>query len=198
MINSARIVRDLFAFGGSAGGYEALVEVLRRLPEDFPGTIGVVLHRSPVHVSHLLKLLGRQVKLPVREPVDGERVKPRHIYLAPQDFHMTMEDDSWRIDRGPKRHLMRPAVDPLLISAAKVRGNRVVGVLLSGGGADGVLGLIAISDAGGISLVQQPNEARVKSMPAAAISHDDVQGVLRVDKIAEILPLLAAGRSAQE
>jgi len=172
--------------------------VLRQLPEDFPGTIGVVLHRSPVHLSYLVELLGRQVKLPVREPIDGERIEPRHIYLAPQDLHMTVQDGSWRIDRGPKRHLMRPAVDPLLISAAKARGNRVVGVLLSGGGADGVEGLIAISDSGGISMVQQPNQARVKSMPAMAISNDDVQAVLRLDKIAEALPLLAAGCSVRE
>ena len=198
MINGARIVRDFFAFGGSAGGYEALVEVLRRLPEDFPGTIGVVLHRSPIHMSYLVRLLGRQVKLAVREPIDGEWIEPRHIYLAPQDFHMTMEDGFWRLERGPKRHLMRPAVDPLLISAAKVRGKRVVGVLLSGGGADGVEGLIAISDAGGISLAQQPNEARVKSMPASAITHDDVDAVLPVHRIAAVLPLLAAGHSAQE
>src|SRR5215475_12885605 len=198
MITGARIVRDFFAFGGSAGGYGALVEVLRRLPDTFPGTIGVVLHRSPVHMSYLVRLLGHQVTLPVREPIDGEAIKSRHIYLAPQDLHMTMEGDSWRVDRGPKRHLMRPAVDPLLISAAKARGNRVVGVLLSGGGADGAEGLVAISDAGGISIVQQPSEARVKSMPATAIRNDDVDAVLQLDKIAAILPLLAAGSSAEE
>jgi len=198
MINGAGIVRDLFVFGGSAGGYQALIEVLGRLPVSFPGTIGVVLHRSPVHVSHLAKLLGRQAALPVSEPVDGEAIKPRHVYLAPQDFHMTVEDNHWRLDRGPKRHLMRPAVDPLLISAAKARGNRVVGILLSGGGGDGVNGLIAISAAGGISIAQQPDQARVKSMPTNAILNDNVKAVLRVDEIAALLPLLANGCSVPE
>jgi len=198
MINGAGIVRDLFVFGGSAGGYQALIEVLRRLPDSFPGTIGVVLHRSPVHVSHMAKLLGRQVALPVSEPVDEEEIKPSHIYLAPQDFHMTVEDDHWRIDRGPKRHLMRPAVDPLLMSAAKARGDRVVGILLSGGGGDGVNGLIAISDAGGISLVQQPDQAHVKSMPVNAILNDNVKAVLRLEEIAAVLQLLANGCSVPE
>src|SRR5262245_17255385 len=193
MINGAGIVRDLFVFGGSAGGYQALIEVLRRLPDSFPGTIGVALHRSPVHVSHLARLMGRRVALPVIEPVDGEAIKSGHVYLAPRDFHMTVEDHRWRLDRGPKRHLMRPAVDPLLVSAAKARGNRVVGILLSGGGGDGVNGLIAISDAGGISIAQEPDQARVKWMPNNAIRYDDVKAVLRVDEIAAVLPLLANG-----
>src|SRR5262245_62321722 len=148
MINGEHVVRDFFAFGGSAGGYQALIAVLSRLPANFPGTIGVVLHRSPVHVSHLARLLQNKVALPASEPTDGETIKPGHIYLAPQDFHMMVDGDCWRLDRGPKRHLTRPAVDPLLVSAATVRGNRVVGILLSGGGSDGVNGLIAISDAG--------------------------------------------------
>src|SRR5262245_5012695 len=115
MINDAEVVRDLFTFGGSAGGLEALLEVLRRLPQEFPGTIGVVLHRSASVGSQLVEILARKVLLPVSEPSDGESVKPGHVYLAPRDFHMTIEDERWRLHRGPKVHLMRPAVDPLMI-----------------------------------------------------------------------------------
>jgi two-component system chemotaxis response regulator CheB len=196
MINEARIVRDLFAFGGSAGGLEALLEVLRPLPREFPGTIGVVLHRSPVHVSHLASLLAGTIALPVKEPADGEAVESGHVYLAPRDFHMTIEDERWRLDRGPKRHRMRPAVDPLLISAAAARGERAVGVLLSGGGGDGVDGLIATAK-GGLSIVRRPDQARVQSMPMTAIQENDVDCVLRADEIASVIQRLAEGQSVQ-
>jgi len=197
MINGAEIVRDLFAFGGSAGGLEALLEVLQRLPREFPATIGVVLHRSASSESHLAEILARHVPLPVSEPSDGEWVKPGHIYLAPRDLHMTIEDERWRLGRGPKVHRMRPAVDPLLISAASARGSRAVGVLLSGGGVDGVEGLIAITGKGGLSIAQQPEQARQPSMPVSAIRADDVDAVLRLQEIAAILPMLAAGRPVE-
>jgi two-component system, chemotaxis family, protein-glutamate methylesterase/glutaminase len=184
-------------FGGSAGGLEALIGVLHDVPCDLPATIGIALHRSPAGGSHLAVILGRNVALPVSEPSDGESVKPGHVYLAPTDFHMTIEDERWRLSRGPKMHRMRPAVDPLMISAATARGNRVVGVLLSGGGVDGVEGLIAITAKGGLSIAQQPEQARQPSMPVTAIREDDVDAVLRIDEIAAILPLLAAGRSVE-
>lgn len=197
MINDEGIVRDLFVFGGSAGGLEALLEVLHRLPRDFPATIGVALHRSASRESQLVEILARNIPFPISEPSDGESVKPGHIYLAPRDFHMTIEDERWRLDRGPKVHRMRPAVDPLLISAAASRGNRVVGVLLSGGGVDGVEGLIAITGKGGLSIAQQPEQARQPSMPVSAIRADDVDAVLRLQEIATILPLLAAGLAVE-
>jgi len=197
MINDEGIVRDLFVFGGSAGGLEALLEVLHRLPRDFPATIGVALHRSASGESQLVEILARNIPLPISEPSDGESVKPGHIYLAPRDFHMTIEDERWRLDRGPKVHRMRPAVDPLLISAAASRGNRVVGVLLSGGGVDGVEGLIAITGKGGLSIAQQPEQARQPSMPVSAIRADDVDAVLRLQEIATILPLLAVGLAVE-
>jgi len=197
MINDAGIVRDLFVFGGSAGGLEALLEVLSRLPREFPATIGVALHRSASLESQLVEIVGRHVPLPVSEPSDGESLKPGHIYLAPRDFHMTVEDERWRLDRGPKVHRMRPAVDPLLTSAATARGERAVGVLLSGGGVDGVEGLIAITGKGGLSIAQAPEQARQPSMPVSAIRADDVDAVLRLQEIAAILPLLAAGRGVE-
>ena len=107
---------------------------------------------------------------------------------------MTIEDEHWRLARGPKVHRMRPAVDPLFASAAEARGSRVVGVLLSGGGVDGVEGLIAIKGKGGLSIVQRPDEARQPSMPLTAIREDDVNAALRADEIAEMIVLLAAGR----
>jgi two-component system, chemotaxis family, protein-glutamate methylesterase/glutaminase len=195
VINAEELVRDLFVFGGSAGGIEALLQVLQGLPSDLPATIGVALHRSPDFASQLAAVLARAVELPVSEPKDGEPLETGHVYLAPRDVHMTIEDECWRIGRGPKMHRMRPAVDPLFTSAAAARGARVVGILLSGGGVDGVEGLIAIKGKGGLSIVQQPGEARQPSMPLTAIREDDVDAALPTDRIAEMILSVAAGRA---
>lgn len=194
VVNAEEFVRDLFVFGGSAGGIEALLQVLRGLPSDLPATVGVALHRSPGFASQLAAVLARSVERPVSEPKDGEPLEAGHVYLAPRDVHMTIEDECWRLARGPKVHRMRPAVDPLFTSAAAARGARVVGILLSGGGVDGVEGLIAIKGKGGLSIVQQPDEARQPSMPLTAIREDDVDAALRTEEIAEMMLLLAAGR----
>ena len=193
MVNEDGLVRDLFVFGGSAGGLEALVEILRDLPADLPATVAVVIHRHPEFASQLADVIDRAVALPVSEPKDGERLELSRVYVAPRDVHMVIDDERWRLVRGPKAHHMRPAADPLFISAAEARGPRAVGIVLSGGGVDGVDGLIAITSKGGLSIVQRPDEARQPSMPLTAIREDDVDAALSAVEIAQMLPVLAAG-----
>jgi len=193
MINEGRTVRDTFVLGASAGGIEALTGILKRLPATLPATLGIVLHRSPTFVSELDRLLGRFTSLPVVEPADGDPVKQGQVYVAPRDHHMFMQDEHWRLERGPKIHFSRPAVDPLFISTAANRGRRTVGVLLSGGGSDGVLGLLAIKAAGGLSIAQQPSEAQSPSMPRHAIDEDHVDAILRLEEIAALILAVAVG-----
>jgi two-component system, chemotaxis family, protein-glutamate methylesterase/glutaminase len=194
MVNAEGIQRDLFCFGASAGGIEALMGLLSRLPGELPATLAVVLHRSPSYASTLAALLNRRSTLPVVEPKHGEAVEHGKVYLAPRDLHLMLHGEAWALSDGPPVHRSRPAVDPLLISAAQSWGARVVGVLLSGGGVDGVQGLIAIKRHGGLSIAQEPAEATHSSMPEAAIQYDDVDLVLRVEQIAGVISLLTAGR----
>ena len=195
MINTDHTVRDVFVLGASAGGIEALIGILKRLPATLPATVGIVLHRSPTFESQLHHILGRFSPLPVAEPADSDPIKQGQVYVAPRDFHMSMEDDRWRLSRGPKVHFARPAVDSLFISAAASRGKRTVGVLLSGGGSDGVLGLLAIKAAGGLSIAQEPSEAQAPSMPRHAIAEDHVDAILCLDEIASLIPALAIGEA---
>lgn len=190
-INGAR--RDIVTIGASAGGIEALMHLFSKLPPRLPAAIAVVVHRSPVAETRLPSVLGRSAGLPVFEPRDGQPFEAGRIYAAPRDQHLVLEDSVVRLNRGPKEHRTRPAVDPLFRSAAQVYGPRVIGVLLSGFGDDGVSGLIAISDRGGISIVQDPGEARHNSMPRNAIAEDDVDAVLPLDGIAAALVALASG-----
>jgi two-component system, chemotaxis family, protein-glutamate methylesterase/glutaminase len=193
VINEARIPRDLIVIGASAGGVLAIAELLARLPSDLGATVGVVLHRSPFHETRLPQVLGRHSDLLVTEPLDGDHIERGTVYVAPRDQHMLIDGDVIRLDRGPKQHRTRPAVDPLFTSAAASHGRHVVGVILSGMGSDGVGGLIAIKATGGVSLVQSPAEAEFPVMPSRALKDDHVDGSLPIAGIAEALIVLAAG-----
>lgn len=193
MINGTQQVRDIFCFGASAGGLQAILRILKPLPADLPAVLAVVMHRSPTFESRLAELLARHTALPVTEASDGESISPGHVYVAPRDVHLMVEADRWRLVRGAKVHWARPAVDPLLTSAADHFGPRCVGILLSGGGADGVAGLIAIKARGGMTIAQDPAEAQDPSMPVRAIYGDDLDAIMSTDEIAAALPAMAAG-----
>jgi len=193
MINAQRIARDVVVIGASAGGIAPIKDLLAHLPRQFASIVAIVVHRSPFHETRLPWVLGIRALLPVLEPEDAAPVHAGAVYVAPRDHHMMFEDGVVRVSRGVKEHRTRPSIDPLFRSAAAVYGKRVVGVLLSGLGADGVSGLIAIKRAGGLSLVQDPGEAQFGTMPRAAICEDDVDGIVSIHMLATILPALARG-----
>jgi two-component system, chemotaxis family, protein-glutamate methylesterase/glutaminase len=129
----------------------------------------------------------------VIEAVDAMPFQRGRIYVAPRDQHLAVDGATLRLSRGPKEHHTRPAIDPLFRSAATSNGKRVVSVLLSGTGNDGVSGLIAITAGGGLSLVQDPSEAAYPQMSRTAILKDRVQGAMAVADIADVLIQLARG-----
>ena len=192
-INSEKITRDVIVIGGSAGGFSAVIEILSGLPPDLPAIIGVVIHRGAASTSDWSVSLGMKTRLRVVEPTDGSPLARGVVYIAPADCHMTFERDHIALARGAKEHYTRPAVDPLFTSAALAYGPRVVGVVLTGGGHDGMQGLLDITSAGGLSLVQQPTEATDASMPEYAIAHDHVRAALTVDRIGDAIVVLARG-----
>jgi two-component system, chemotaxis family, protein-glutamate methylesterase/glutaminase len=193
MLNDERVRRDVIVIGASAGGVEALMTLFAKLPADLAAAVAVVLHRSPVHETRLASVLGRHASLPVREAENGDALEPGVIAIAPRDQHLLVEDSRLRLSRGPREHHTRPAIDPLFVSAAQTCGPRVVGVMLSGTGDDGVRGLIAVSAAGGLSLVQDPAEARYAGMPRSALARDRVCAALPLEALATTLASLAAG-----
>jgi len=193
-LNPRTIVRDVIVIGASAGGHAAVVEILSRLPADLPAFIGVVIHRGAVSNANWSVSLGYKTTLKVVEPANGDLLSRGVVYIAPSDCHMTFANDRVSLDHGAKEHFTRPAVDPLFISAARAYGERVVAVVLTGGGHDGMQGLLHVTSAGGLSLVQKPSEAEHTSMPEYAIAHDHVRAALSVDEIGDALALLALGR----
>src|SRR5262245_58902065 len=193
IVNLDEVARDLVVVGASAGGIEALHTLFCALPPDPPLTLGVVLHRSPYFESNLPAVLARRTDTCLLEPCSGQRVERGKIYVAPRDRHLTFRWHSFQLDRGPKQHHTRPAIDPLFQSAAREYGRRVVGVLLTGGGQDGTAGMIAISKVGGVTIIQDPREASHPWMPLTALRRDHVDLVLPLVEIAPTLLNLAAG-----
>ncbi|MDQ5838090.1 MAG: chemotaxis protein CheB [Acidobacteriota bacterium] len=180
--------KDIIVVGTSAGGIEALKTIAGGLPRDFPASVFVVLHTSPESPGILADILARAGALPASNAVDGERIQPGRIYVAPPDRHLIIEPNRVRLTRGPKENRFRPAVDPLFRSAAQVYGPRVIGVILTGNLDDGTAGLWAVKRLGGTAVVQDPEEALAPSMPRSALRQMKVDYCLPV---AEIAPLLA-------
>lgn len=191
--NADRIARDVIVIGASAGGSQAVTELLSRLPGDLPAFIGVVIHRGAKAPADWSTTLGRRTKLRVIEPAAGASLTPGTVYIAPSNRHMTFEHGKIVLDDGAKQHFTRPAVDPLFTSAARSYGRRVVGVILTGGGHDGLQGLLDICANGGLALAQKPSESKDPEMPEHSIRHDHVKGVLTVDEIGDALVRLVHG-----
>ena len=182
---------DIVVIGTSAGGVEALQKLVRALPPDFPAAVFVVLHLSISSNDHLPQILSRLTPLSVANARDGESIKAGNIRVAPPDLHMSLNNGSVRLDRGPRQNSSRPAIDPLFESAASGYGKRVVGVILSGLLDDGSAGLLAVKRAGGITVVQDPHDAIFSEMPTNAIRTVDVDHVVPLAEIPALLTLLA-------
>lgn len=195
LINAEKIVRDVIVMGASAGGIRAVMTVLARLPAGLPAFMGVVIHRGAASQEDWSEVLGMKARLRVVEPVNGERLLPGSVYLAPSDRHLTFVNGRAVLDGGAKEHSARPAVDPLFLSAARQFGRRVVGVVLSGGGHDGMQGLLAVTNVGGLSLAQKPSEAAAPAMPEYAIAHDHVSAALSLEDLGDALVALARGKA---
>jgi two-component system chemotaxis response regulator CheB len=156
--------------GASAGGVEALRDLVAQLPGDYPGALLVVLHVAPMGTSVLPQILSRAGELAATHAEDGEEIKAGHIYVAPPDKHLLVASGRLSLDGGPQIDGYRPAIDPLFRAAADAWGKDAVGVVLSGVLDDGTAGLLAIKEHGGKAFVQDPVDALYDGMPRSALA----------------------------
>ena len=179
-------MRPLTVIGGSAGALEPLKEIASRLA-GYSGTVLVVLHVARDFKSMLPDVLGRAGPLRTRHAEDGMELASGTILVAPPDHHLIVEGVRVRLTQSARENRTRPAIDPLFRSAATEHGSGVVGVLLSGMLDDGTLGLAEIKLRGGLTIVQDPREARFPSMPQNAIKNVKVDRVLDAARIVDAL-----------
>jgi two-component system chemotaxis response regulator CheB len=180
--------RDIVVVGASAGGVEALRQLVAGLPANLQAAIFVVLHVPPDAPSALAHILDRAGPLPAVRAEHNQRIQRGRIYVAAPNHHLLVRRGHVHLEIAGRVNLARPSVDVLFRSAARTYGPRVVGIVLSGTLTDGALGLAAIKLRDGITVVQDPEEALFAGMPESAIDAAPVDYCL---KVADIPPLLA-------
>jgi two-component system chemotaxis response regulator CheB len=184
--------RNIVVIGASAGGFEALKQLVASLPSDLDAAIFIVWHMAPEVRGVLPFVLNRQSGPAAAQAVDGEPIVFNRIYVAPPDRHLLVEKGFVRVTRGPKENRFRPAVDPLFRSAAYSYESRVIGVVLSGALDDGTAGLWTVKSRGGVAVVQDPADAEVPSMPENAIAAVEVDHCVPLSEIGPLLVTLTS------
>lgn len=170
--------------GGSAGSFQGVVKILSQLPKGFPLPIIMCLHRLKHVRNGFVEALSIKSIVQVTEPDDKEPIKKGNVYLAPSNYHMSVElGNFFALSTEEMVNNSRPAIDITLGTCAYVYKEKLIGILLSGANRDGALGMKHISDRGGLTIVQDPAECMIETMPKAALSVTKIDHVLKVDQI---------------
>lgn len=185
----------LLMIGASAGGLDAVCSILRPLPGDFPAAVCVVQHRSR-DSDALCEVIQDCTRLPVVEVTDKTEIEAGHVFLAPADYHLLVEEDHFSLSVDEPEMFSRPSIDIAFESAAESLGGRVIGVVLTGANRDGSRGLRHIVDRGGLAIVQDPLTAEVRVMPSAAIHAVPEAEVIPISVIASRILALQPARAA--
>jgi two-component system chemotaxis response regulator CheB len=179
------------AIGTSAGGVTALGTIFKEIPADFPAAILTILHVGEGEsIVWLAEFLNRVGHLPVKVAEAGEAIRQGSAYIAPSSTHLLVEGDRVVLGSGPYEQLSRPAIDVTFRSVASVFGRQAIGVILTGMLRDGTVGLRAIHEAGGITIVQDPKRAEAPEMPRSAMKDLKVDFCLELGEIGPALDLM--------
>ncbi|MBD9585989.1 chemotaxis protein CheB [Pseudomonas sp. PDM03] len=179
---------EAIVIGASAGGVEALLSILSPLREGFVLPIIVVLHLPDERRSHLADVFSRKVAMHVVEAHDKTLIEAGTLYFATPGYHLSVEQDrSFSLSLEDRVHYSRPAIDFLFSSAADAYGPALAAVLLTGANRDGASGLAQVKQRGGLTIVQDPKEAQVATMPLAALDVHQPDHVLPINDIGRLL-----------
>lgn len=184
----------IVVIGASTGGLRALQVLLSGLPEDFPLPVAIVQHRGKDTEIGLCEFLGRSSRLPVTEPEDKDVLLGGHVYLAPRDYHLLVENGSIALSTEPPVGFARPSIDVLFETAAEEYKEQAIGVILTGANRDGVRGLAGIQSQGGVTVVEDPVSAACRELPDAALGTIKPDWVLPLRDIPSCLQRLSSSK----
>jgi two-component system, chemotaxis family, protein-glutamate methylesterase/glutaminase len=178
----------LIAVGASWGGLHAVGDLLETLPDHVAPAVVLAQHRSPEsNRGSLERLLQLHTSRPVREAGDKEPVEAGHVYVAPPDYHLLVEDGAFALSTDARVQFARPSIDVLFESVADEYGPRAIGVILPAANEDGAAGLARIKERGGVAVVQEPETAERRTMPDAALAATAADAVLPLTEIGRFL-----------
>jgi two-component system, chemotaxis family, protein-glutamate methylesterase/glutaminase len=194
MTNSSKY--QAVVIGASAGGTTALQKILPFLPEDFPLPVVIAQHLHPLQDGAAIIHYSGGSALTVKDADEKDLIRAGFVYFAPPNYHLLIEDDhTFSLSVDAKVHFTRPSVDVLFESAADAYGAGLIGIILSGANQDGAAGLLRIKQRGGLTIVQDPQDADMSYMPKAAIASAHPDHILAADKICKILIELTTSRA---
>lgn len=174
--------------GGSAGSFQGITRILSGIPADFTLPIIMCLHRLKHVRNGFTEALSIKSIKPVTEPCDKENIKRGNVYLAPANYHLSVElGNSFSLSTEEAINNSRPSIDVTLETAAYVYKDKLIGILLSGANRDGALGMKRIKDRGGLTIVQDPADCMIDTMPNAALQLTQIDHCLGVDQIISFL-----------
>ncbi len=176
----------IIAVGASAGGTEAIADILRHLPSDMPGIV-ITQHIPGAFSRSFAARINRYSQLDIAEAKDGEKICRGRVYIAPGDKHLEIEREGGvfvcRLNDGPLVNRHKPAVDMMFNSIAQSVGSNAIGIILTGMGRDGAAGLEAMKKAGAVTLVQDEKTSVVWGMPKEAVRRGVVDEIVPLDSI---------------
>lgn len=179
---------EIVLIGGSAGSLEVLLQILPNIKSLNSFALVIVLHRKSGEDNLLENLISFKTEVPVQDVEDKVPVESGNIYIAPSDYHLLFEKDrTLSLDTSEKINYSRPSIDVAFESAAEIYGNEMAAILLSGANADGTIGLAAVKQAGGLTIVQKPASAEVPFMPVNAISNMEPDFVFDINEILKFI-----------
>ena len=177
--------------GGSAGGVDALVDLLPAIPAGYTLPVFCILHLPGGRESRLAELFDERLPVPVREAADKEEIVPGTVYFAGAGYHLSVERDrTFSLSCEPPVHFARPAIDVLMESSADTYGPALAAILLTGANHDGADGMAYIRARGGFTVVQDPADAQVPTIPVSAINRCKPNVILPLARIHALLPML--------
>jgi two-component system chemotaxis response regulator CheB len=178
----------LVCIGASWGGLKAVGRILADLPAEFDLPIAIAQHRHPDSQARTLaELLQLQTRHTVLDVEDKMAIEPRHVYVAPPNYHLLVERGSFALSVDEHIRYARPSVDVLFESAADAYGAGLIGIILTGANDDGARGLAKIKNAGGVALIQDPHDADRRTMPDAAIAATAADAILPLEEIGKFI-----------
>lgn len=181
----------IVGIGASAGGLEAIIQVLSKMPIDTGMAFVLVQHLDPTHPSMSVEIISRATQLKVEEVKDGSRIKPNHVYVIPPNYNMGILDGVLNLSERDTMPSQNMSIDFFFQSLARSEKRRSIGIVLSGTGTDGTLGMWAIKAEGGVTYAQDPDSAKYSGMPQSAISAGVADRVLGPEDIMRELSRIA-------